>query len=149
MINEAQHMQGLTSHQQMLFMSEYNQRRKSKGVAYLLALLLGGFAAQRFYLGQIGYAFAIIAFNTFFWVVWLFGAAVTGSVAGHSDGAAGAMVIFWALTLFLVPGVWIWQLVILGRDVDKHNDRVATETAIMARSVSAPPPPPSSSVVLP
>jgi TM2 domain-containing membrane protein YozV len=64
-------MQGMSRHQQIPFMAEYNNRRKSKGVAYIWAILLGGLCAHRFYRGEVGYAFGLIAYYALFWPVWL------------------------------------------------------------------------------
>lgn len=46
------YIQGMTDNQQLLFMSEFNARRKDGTTGLLLALFLGGLGAHRFYLGQ-------------------------------------------------------------------------------------------------
>jgi TM2 domain-containing membrane protein YozV len=43
----------MTEHQRLMFMSEFNQRRKDRMAALLLTLFLGGLGAHRFYLGEI------------------------------------------------------------------------------------------------
>src|SRR5581483_10947012 len=47
-------LNGMTDTQRLLFMSEFNQRRKEPSTGILLALFLGGVGAHRFYLGQVG-----------------------------------------------------------------------------------------------
>jgi TM2 domain-containing membrane protein YozV len=54
--------QGMTDHQRLLFMSEFNQRRKTGTTGVLLALFLGGIGAHRFYMGQIGWGIAYVLF---------------------------------------------------------------------------------------
>lgn len=46
--------QGMTDNQKLLFLSEFNARRKDGTTGLLLALFLGGLGAHRFYLGQTG-----------------------------------------------------------------------------------------------
>ena len=41
MTSEIQHMQGMTPHQQMVFLKEFRSRQKSKGTAYVLACYWG------------------------------------------------------------------------------------------------------------
>jgi hypothetical protein len=59
--------------------------------------------------------------------------------AGNT-AVAGTMVGALAIGLFLLslPGVWIWQLAVLSRDVNKYNQRVAGEVAAIARTVAQP-----------
>ena len=33
------------------------------------------------------------------------------------------------MSLLSIPGVWIWQLVVLSRDIDEHHERAASEIA--------------------
>ncbi len=54
--------QGMTDHQRLLFMSEYNHRQKNGTTGVLLALFLGGLGAHRFYMGQIGWGIAYVLF---------------------------------------------------------------------------------------
>lgn len=54
--------QGMTDQQRLLFMSEFNHRRKKGMTGVLLALLLGGIGAHRFYLGQIGWGIVYVLF---------------------------------------------------------------------------------------
>lgn len=55
-------MQGLTDGQRLLFLSEYNQRRKDRTVGLLLTLFLGGLGIHRFYLGQVGLGLLYLLF---------------------------------------------------------------------------------------
>lgn len=68
--------------------------QKDVGVSYLLAILLGGFAAHRFYLGRIGSAFAFLGL---WWVGWI----TTGLIIGIFMVLAAA--IWWIVDLFLIP----------------------------------------------
>lgn len=54
--------QGLNDNQRLLFMSEFNQRRKNGTTGVSLALFLGGIGAHRFYMGQIGWGIAYVLF---------------------------------------------------------------------------------------
>jgi len=47
-------MNDLTDSEKLMFQNEFNAGRKSPTVGILLALLLGGIGAHRFYMGQIG-----------------------------------------------------------------------------------------------
>ncbi|MCC2032678.1 hypothetical protein [Microbacterium allomyrinae] len=69
---------------------------KEVGVAYLFLLLLGGFAAQRFYLGLIGSA---ILFNVLWWGGWI----LAGLVVGIPMLVAAT--IWWFVDLFLLPSL--------------------------------------------
>jgi TM2 domain-containing membrane protein YozV len=60
MDNEALKSQ-LTSEEYTYVNSELIKRSKSRLAAYLLWFFLGGFGAHRFYLGQKGVAFALLA----------------------------------------------------------------------------------------
>ena len=55
--------QDMTDHQRMLFVSEFNAVRKSGTTGVLLALLLGGIGAHRFYVGQWGWGIAYVLFS--------------------------------------------------------------------------------------
>lgn len=65
------YMQGLTDSQRMLFLSEFNARRKDGTTGLLLALFLGGFGAHRFYLGQTGLGIIYLLFCFVSWMVAL------------------------------------------------------------------------------
>ena len=46
-----------------LFLMEYNDKKKSSSTALLLAILLGGFGAHHFYLGNIGMGVVYLLFS--------------------------------------------------------------------------------------
>ena len=46
--------QGLSDQQKMIFMSQYNSERKDRNTGLILAVILGKFGVDRFYLGDIG-----------------------------------------------------------------------------------------------
>jgi len=69
---------------------------KEVGIAYLFLLLLGGFAAHRFYLGLTGSA---IAFNLIWWGGWLLSAFAIGIPLVAVGG------IWLLVDLFLVPSL--------------------------------------------
>jgi TM2 domain-containing membrane protein YozV len=52
--------QSLSSHELQLLQSEFEKRKKSPVVTWLLWLFLGAFGAHRFYLGQKGRGIAMI-----------------------------------------------------------------------------------------
>ena len=54
----------------LLANQEYEDRKKSKPLAYVLWLLLGMFAAHRFYSGQTGYAIAMLLLGWFTLGIW-------------------------------------------------------------------------------
>ena len=51
---EAALMQNMTDQQRLLFQTQLSSQRKSGTTGVLLALLLGGIGAHRFYMGQAG-----------------------------------------------------------------------------------------------
>lgn len=69
---------------------------KEVGIAYLFLFLLGGFSAQRFYLGLIGSA---IVFNVLWWGGWI----LVGLAVGVPMVIAA--VIWWFVDLFLLPSL--------------------------------------------
>ena len=49
-----------------------NVGMKDVGITYLLAILLGGFSAHRFYLGRIGSAIAqMLLWQIGLWTIWI------------------------------------------------------------------------------
>jgi hypothetical protein len=116
-------------------MAEFNNRRKAKGIAYVLAILLGGVGAHRFYLGEVGYGIALAAFYIVSWVFWAFYvvAAARPDMSPTTSTLALSMLYFVSL-----PVVWLWQIVVLSRDVDARNGQVADEAAAIARTVAQP-----------
>lgn len=71
------------------------QGRKDVGIAYLFAVLLGGFAAHHFYLGRIGSA---VGFLALWWIGWATAAIYIGIVL------LIAAAIWFIVDLFLIPG---------------------------------------------
>ena len=47
-------MKGLSNDERLLYQNEFSSKRKEKTTAVLLAVLLGGFGAHRFYMGDTG-----------------------------------------------------------------------------------------------
>lgn len=56
------HTSGMTDAQRMMFLSEFNARRKDRTAALLLTLFLGGLGAHRFYMGQVGWGVLYLVF---------------------------------------------------------------------------------------
>ncbi|WP_426321610.1 DUF2510 domain-containing protein [Microbacterium sp. E-13] len=69
---------------------------KEVGIAYLLLFLLGGFSAQRFYLGLTGSA---ILFNVLWWGGWILAGLAVGIPMMVAAG------IWWFVDLFLLPSL--------------------------------------------
>ena len=69
---------------------------KESGIAYLFWILLGGFAAHRFYLGLTGSAIALL-------VLWVGGWLLTPLLIGIPMLIAGGIWLF--VDLFLIPGL--------------------------------------------
>jgi TM2 domain-containing membrane protein YozV len=61
---------GLTSQQLMIVGGEFDKKKKSKGVAWLLWLLLGWVGGHRFYLGHTGLGVAMLLLNWLTFGVW-------------------------------------------------------------------------------
>lgn len=59
-------MRGMNEMQVLMFQSEMGRRRKSVGVAFVLALLLGNVGGHRFYLGQVGLGVVYLLFSLTF-----------------------------------------------------------------------------------
>lgn len=53
----------LTAQQKLYFQQEYDKQVRNPSTALILALLLGGLGAHRFYLGQWGWGLAYIFFS--------------------------------------------------------------------------------------
>jgi TM2 domain-containing membrane protein YozV len=54
---------GLTPQQKLYFQQEYDKNVRNPNTALVLALLLGGFGAHRFYLRQMGWGIAYVLFS--------------------------------------------------------------------------------------
>lgn len=73
--------QNIPSGQQGTFMMQYQNVRKDPTTAVLLALLLGGVGAHKFYLGQVGLGVVYILFS------WTFIPAIVGFIEAFSIAA--------------------------------------------------------------
>ena len=77
-------------------MMEYDARKKSAGVAYLIWFFLGGFGGHRFYLGRTGSAVAMLVISLASWLLVAVGVGLIGL----------AVIGIWALVdAFLIPGM--------------------------------------------
>lgn len=86
----------LSIEQQILVEQRLNNERKSIGVAYLLWIFLGGFAAHRFYLGKTGSAVAMLLLSL---VGWL-------TLFVYVGGLFLAILGIWLIVdAFLIPGM--------------------------------------------
>ncbi len=89
----------LSAKQLAMLESEFNGKKKSKGVAYLLWFFLGSLGGHRFYTGDIGYAIGMI-------VVWL---------------------ISWFL-LFIPIAIWaLIDAFLLSKRIDILNEQIELE----------------------
>lgn len=66
--------QGMTDNQKLLFMSEFNARRKDATTGVLLALFLGGLGVHHFYMGKVGLGVVYLVF------CWTFIPAIIGFI---------------------------------------------------------------------
>jgi TM2 domain-containing membrane protein YozV len=66
LLTQAALTQDMTEQQRWLFQSQFDAARKHEGTGIVLALLLGGLGAHRFYLGEIGLGVLYVLF------VWTF-----------------------------------------------------------------------------
>lgn len=64
------HKQGLTAEQLAMVQSEVMKNQKSKGIAFALWFFLGVFGAHRFYLGDTGYAVAMLLLGWMTFGIW-------------------------------------------------------------------------------
>lgn len=60
----------LTGEQLAIVSSEMNTKGKSKGIMYLLWFFVGGLAGHRFYLGDTGYAIAMLLLGWATLFIW-------------------------------------------------------------------------------
>ncbi|QDX92831.1 hypothetical protein C2W64_00426 [Brevibacillus laterosporus] len=88
--------QNLTTDQQLMVNAEFDKRKRSKGIAYLLWIFLGTIGGHRFYSGDTGIAIGMIA-------VWF---------------------ISWFL-LFVPIAIWIIiDVFLIGKRIDKLNEQL-------------------------
>ncbi|WP_182006298.1 TM2 domain-containing protein [Priestia aryabhattai] len=60
----------LTTEQLMMVRDEVDKKRKNKTVLFWIWFFLGGFGGHRFYMGNIGYAVAMLFFNWLTLGIW-------------------------------------------------------------------------------
>jgi TM2 domain-containing membrane protein YozV len=102
-------MQGMDQHQQMMFMSEVNNHRKSTAVATVLALFPGPWAVE-FYLGNTQRGVAYLLIQMFL-----------------------AMIAFLVLPIFAII---IWGIIAVakaGGRVEEYNEQAARQAAVVVR----------------
>ncbi|MGE5703685.1 MAG: TM2 domain-containing protein [Clostridia bacterium] len=101
--------QSLNTDQQLMVNAEFEKKKKSKGIAYLLWFLLGSLGGHRFYVGDIGLAIGLI-------VVWIIG---------------------W-FTLFIPTLIWLLvDVFLLSGRVDKKNDELEASIIAQVKTISA------------
>lgn len=86
----------LTVQQQMLIEQRITNEAPSPVVAYLLLIFLGGFGAHRFYLGKTGTAITILILSILGWLTLVLGVGLIPLIA---------VVIWWMVDIFLIPGM--------------------------------------------
>nr|WP_082366014.1 NINE protein [Gordonia sp. NB41Y] len=83
---------------------------KSKVTAGLLQLFLGGFAAGRFYIGDMKIASIQLGLNVLSWILFILGIVIIG-VAGsnNSDGGAvfGVLLMFVGIAIIFAVSIWV------------------------------------------
>ncbi|MED0739031.1 TM2 domain-containing protein [Aneurinibacillus thermoaerophilus] len=91
--------QELNTEQQLMINAEFEKRKKSKGIAYILWLFLGSLGGHRFYAGDIGLGIGMI-------IVWVLG---------------------WFI--FFIPTIiWaIIDLFLIGKRIDQLNEQIEAE----------------------
>lgn len=106
----------LTTEQMTLVETRVTNDAKSMGVAYILALFLGGFGAHRFYLGRTGSAVAQLVLFILGWLT-----------LGLFVGAFFLLIVgIWVIVdLFLIPGM-------ITSDKAALRDRIARELEAMS-----------------
>lgn len=77
-------------------MMVYDAKKKSKGVAYVLWLFLGGIGAHRFYTARIGTGIAYLVMQIGGWLTMATG---LGAFLFLAVG------IWWVIDAFLIPGM--------------------------------------------
>lgn len=69
-ISNISEKQGLTAEQLTMIQSEVSRKEKSKGVTYALWFFTGVFGGHRFYLGDTGYAIALLLVGWATFGIW-------------------------------------------------------------------------------
>ncbi len=98
--------QGLSTQELMVVQSEMGNKRKSKGIAYLLWIFLGSIGGHRFYSGDIGYGFGMF-------IVWC---------------------ISWFL-LFIPIAIWaIIDLFLIGDRIEAVNEQAERDIIVRIKN---------------
>ena len=69
-LSNMNHKSNLSEKELGIVTSEFEKRKKSQSVAWILWLFTGGIGGHRFYLGNTGYAIAMLLFNWATFGVW-------------------------------------------------------------------------------
>jgi TM2 domain-containing membrane protein YozV len=77
-------------------MMQYDNNKKSVGVAYLLWFFLGFLGVHRFYLGKVGTGVVILILTILGWALSLVGVGIV---------LLGVVGIWWIVDAFLIPGI--------------------------------------------
>lgn len=96
-------------------MMVYDAKKKSKGVAYVLWLLLGGIGAHRFYTGHTGTGIIYLVMQILGWLT---------VAAGIGAFLFFAIAIWWLIDAFLIPGM-----------IRQNNLMLAAELTASTRSL--------------
>ncbi|TBL70544.1 TM2 domain-containing protein [Paenibacillus thalictri] len=104
--------QGLTTDQQLMVNSEFEKKKKSKPIAFVLWFFLGGLGIHRFYLGDIGYAIGLIVVLIISWLTFF-------------------------ILFFLPIGIWLLvELFLISGRVDKINNNIELSIVNQIKSIS-------------
>ena len=125
-LNSTNHINSLTEKELQVLNFEYNQKKKSIGIAYLLYIFLGIFMVHRIYVGMTSYSIYILAY-TFFLIIGMISSLFLIYVSqGFSDymhyvdmSARGF--------LFLPPYIWLLlDLFRIPTIINKKNEHLKT-----------------------
>ncbi|MED1952182.1 TM2 domain-containing protein [Brevibacillus centrosporus] len=99
--------QGLTTDQQLIVNSEFEKKKKSKAVAYLLWIFLGSLGGHRFYFGDIGIGIGMI-------IVWI---------------------VSWFL-MFIPIAIWVLiDVFFVSKRVEQLNERIEANIINQVKSL--------------
>jgi TM2 domain-containing membrane protein YozV len=98
---------------------------KSRLVALLLAIFLGGFGAHQFYLGKIGRGVAHVVLYVAGLSMYIAGLVTLTLKAAEDDFSIGAVVtLVLGLVFLLIPGIWSfvsWIIIAVGKAKDSNG----------------------------
>ncbi|BAU26419.1 TM2 domain-containing membrane protein YozV [Aneurinibacillus soli] len=98
--------QGLTTEEQLLISGEFDNKKKSKTLAYLLWLFLGCWGAHRFYTGDVGLGVGMI-------VVWII----------------SFFLLFIPIIIWVIVDVFL-----IGKRVDELNNQIEAQIIAKVRA---------------